>query len=104
MTRKDKQKTNSRKKFSFKIDNLHIHCNNTVQSCTFDPFRRAPASNLPQAETCPSVDDLISHIGISSGLENSLMGGRSESIASNRKGPLYLLKSRHSCIRTEHRE
>lgn len=64
---------------------LNITSYKTTQLYTFDPLRRAPASNLPQADTCPSVGNLMtSHIGISRGFENSLVGGCNESIASNR--------------------
>lgn len=58
---------------------------------TFNPLRRAPASNLPQADTWASEGDLMtSQIGMSRGFEKSLAGGWKESIASNRWGPLYL--------------
>ena len=57
----------------------------TTQLRTLNPLRRAPASNLPHADTCPDDDGLMtSHIGISRGFEKSLVGGWRESIASNR--------------------
>lgn len=58
---------------------------------TLDPLRSAPASSLPQADTwLLDCDFTTSHIGMSKGLDRSLIGGWRESIASNRKGPLYL--------------
>lgn len=52
---------------------------------TLEPLRIAPASSLPHANTCPKEFDLTtSHIGKSKGFEKSLLGGWSESIASNK--------------------